>query len=282
MPVEELGSPIHVIEGLKGPRGVAINAMGEVVVTEWDGNCVSVFSSSGEKIRSIGSCNLRDLRFLRNPHGVVVNKNKNEYFVADSNMLRIQKFSEKGVVLAAAFTFQDLGLYKMFSRHPRGIAFNNFNKRVYVSCGDGEILVLTPGLTLLGMFGKNGCGIGQFETPRHIACDSTGNVYIADSGNHRIQVFTPQGEFLRMFGGKGEGRGELCMPFGVAIDSSDRIYVSENKNHRVSVFTSDGKFLTFFGSEGDGLGNFRNPYGLAVDSNDVLYVCDDNNRIQLF
>ena len=35
--------------------GVAINQRGEVVVTECDGHCVSVFSPSGEKLRSFGT-----------------------------------------------------------------------------------------------------------------------------------------------------------------------------------------------------------------------------------
>ncbi len=63
--------------------------------------------------------------------------------------------------------------------------------------------------------------------PKHIAHDSTGNVYVADRSNHCIKVFTDDRKFLRMFGRHGEGTGELDMPYGVAIDSSDRVYVGE-------------------------------------------------------
>ena len=38
------------------PWGVAINQRGEVVVTEWGGHRVSVFSPSGEKLRWFGTC----------------------------------------------------------------------------------------------------------------------------------------------------------------------------------------------------------------------------------
>ena len=44
LPVEKLGNPILTIDKVKGPCGVAVNQRGEVVVTEWDGHCVSVFS----------------------------------------------------------------------------------------------------------------------------------------------------------------------------------------------------------------------------------------------
>ena len=33
-------------------------------------------------------------------------------------------------------------------------------------------------------------GDGQFQSPRGLAVDSSGNVYVADSNNHRIQKFT--------------------------------------------------------------------------------------------
>ena len=53
--VEKLGTPILILGGVRGPRAVAITQKGEVVVTEWDGCCVSVFSPSGGKIRSFGT-----------------------------------------------------------------------------------------------------------------------------------------------------------------------------------------------------------------------------------
>ena len=50
IPVDKLGAPILTIDRLKSPWGVAINQRGEVVVTEGDRHCVSVFSPNGEKI----------------------------------------------------------------------------------------------------------------------------------------------------------------------------------------------------------------------------------------
>ena len=53
-PVKKLGTPIRTFAGIE-PWGVAISQRGEVVVTEWKGHCVSVFSPSGQKIRSFGT-----------------------------------------------------------------------------------------------------------------------------------------------------------------------------------------------------------------------------------
>ena len=54
-PVQNLGTPILTIGGVKGPCGIAINQKGEVVVAEAGGPCVSVFSYSGEKLRSFST-----------------------------------------------------------------------------------------------------------------------------------------------------------------------------------------------------------------------------------
>ena len=53
-PVVELGTPLQTIGGVSKPWGVAVNQRGEVVVTEWDRHCVSVFSPSGEKLAGMG------------------------------------------------------------------------------------------------------------------------------------------------------------------------------------------------------------------------------------
>ncbi len=55
LPIENLGTPILTIGGMEGPWGITFNQRGEVVVAEWNGNCVSIFSSSGEKLRSFGT-----------------------------------------------------------------------------------------------------------------------------------------------------------------------------------------------------------------------------------
>ena len=54
-PVEKLGTPIQTLGGVCGPRVVAINKRGEVVLIEGGGSCVSVCSPSGAKLRSFGT-----------------------------------------------------------------------------------------------------------------------------------------------------------------------------------------------------------------------------------
>ena len=278
-PVEKLGTPILTIGGLDKPRGVAINKMGEVVVTECGRHCVSVFSSLGVKLRSFGTRGSGHGQFDI-PSGVAVDGEWN-ILVADCWNHRIQKFTSEGQFLTSVGT---KGSRPLQFRSPIDIALNASINKVYVlNQGNHHVQVLNSDLTFSCIFGKEGSGKGQFSYPRGIACDITGNVYVADTHNHRIQVFTAEGKFLRMFGRRGQGKGKLYHPSGIAIDTSDLVYVSDNENHRVSVFTTEGQSVLSFGKYGKGLGEFDWPSGLAVDDSGVVYVCDkDNSRVQVF
>ena len=278
--VEKLGSPMLSIDDVKGPWCVAINQSGEVVVTEWHGHCVSVFSPSGEKLWSFGKRGPGQGQF-EYPAGVAVDC-YNNILVVDWHNDRIQKFTSDGQFLAALGTCGNGPL--QFSG-PRGIAVNSSNSKVYVTDqGNHRVQVLNSDLTFSKIFGKKGSEKGQFDWPSDIACDNSGNVYVVDYRNHRIQVFTAEGEFLQMFGRRGGEMGELEYPRGVTVDANDLVYVSAQGNNSVTVFTCGGRFVTSsFGRKGAEEGEFNGPTGMAVDIGGVVYVCDCNNdRVQLF
>ena len=268
LPIMKLDTPILTIGDMEGPRGVAVNQRGELVVSGKKRHCVSVFSPSGVKIRSFGSHGSSHGQF-RSPCGVAVDSEGN-ILVADYNNHRIQKFSVEGQFLAVVGTKGSGPLQFTF---PIDIAISN--NKVYVTDMNHRIQVLHSDLTFSSTFGKRGSGKGQFNCPQGIACDSTGNVYVADSVKSHIQVFTPEGKFLRMFERHG-------YPISIAIHDG-LLYVSEGWNCLVSVFTLEGQFATSFGSKGTGPGQFQWPCGLAVDSSGVVYVCDyQNNNVQAF
>ena len=282
-PVERLDTLILPLDlgWMLKPRGIVINQKGEVVVTEFNGHCVSVFSPNGKKIRSFGTSGSRQGE-LQGPCDLALDGEGN-ILVADFNNHRIQKFTAEGEFLTAAGTSTGKAGHKNLQfNHPNDVVFNTTNNKVYVvDCDNHRIQILNSDLTFSRKFGKEGLGNGQFRYPRGIACDSTGNVYVTDHDNNRIQVFTAEGVFLRMFV---QGWSRLSGPWCITIDTGGVVYVSETGNHRISVFTSEGRFVKSFGGrEGDGPGEFNFPRGLAVDNNGLVYVCDlDNNRIQVF
>ena len=86
------------------------------------------------------------------------------------------------------------------------------------------------------MFGENGNGTGYIASPKGIATDSYGHIYLVDALFHGVQVFDRQGNYLFQFGSQGREPEEFWMPSGIFIDDNDIIYVSDSYNKRVQKF----------------------------------------------
>ena len=278
-PVDKLGTPIKTIDGVKLPWGVVVNKEGEVIVAEGVRKCVSIFSPTGERVRTLDTRGTAHVAMgvLR---GVAVDHEDN-ILVVDCDNKCILKFSPAGQLITAVGSEGDGPLQFLY---PVGVCVNHVNERVYVTDINAHcVQILNSDLTFCNKFGIKGKEEGQFASPYDIACDSIGSVYIVDSDNHRIQIFSPDCRYLRQFGKAGSGNGELSYPDSICIDSDDHVYVGEGGNNRVSVFSREGKFLKSFGSYESGPGQFNGPFGIAVGQSGVVYVSDYwNNRVQLF
>ena len=275
---QSLRKPIRVVRGLNEPRDTATNSKGQIVVVEQKGNCISVLTPEGEKIRTFGTKGSEEGQ-LNYPCGIAVDRDDNIYVVDDNNH-RIQKFTPTGKFIAAV---GNQGSNHLQFEYPVGICFNQRNNNLYVcdQCNH-RIQVLATDLTFVRCFGSKGSGNGQFQNPVYAAFDDANNLYVTDFNNHRVQVFTADGQFLRAFANKANGE-QLKYPLGIAIDSSNTVYVSELDRNCVCVFTSQGEYITSFGTKGAEEGQFSKVYCLRVDQNDSIIVSDINNgRLQIF
>src|SRR5438093_2201466 len=85
----------------------------------------------------------------------------------------------------------------------------------------------------------------HLATPKSMASDSFGNIYIADTYNHRIQKFSSTGKYistLGISGVHGTDNEHFGYPTSVTLDKSGNIYVADFDNNRVQKFTPVGSF----------------------------------------
>lgn len=262
------GSPLLTINELSLPRGVVVNQKGEVFISSSRANCISVFSPSGEKLRSFGTNGSAPGQFAC-PSGLAIDHEGNIY-VADCYNNRIQKLTAEGQCLAT------VGKPLEF-RGPDAIAFNVTNKKLYIT-ENRRVQVLNFDLTFSSTFGTQGSDEGQFIFPRGIACDSDGNVYVTDYANHNVQVFTAEGRFLKIFR-EGDGSHQFNFsPVDIAIDSNNLVYISDYYHHDVTVYTPESVPIMSFGQCRDNFDDrLSGPRGICFDKGGVVYVCDRNN-----
>jgi tetratricopeptide (TPR) repeat protein len=102
------------------------------------------------------------------------------------------------------------------------------NHRVQVFSGDGQYL---------WEIGKAGRGPAEFDSPRGIATDDRGYIYVADTGNGRIQIFDGTGQYVAQVGRLGRGPGEFYSPAALSVDPQQTLYIADTVNHRVQILT---------------------------------------------
>ena len=152
-------------------------------------------------------------------------------------------------------------------KNPGGLAFDLQGRLLVLS--DNQLLRFTPG-PAPGDLGTPEIFVGAgLESPRALALDSAGRVFIADHGaSHQVKVFSAAGQFLHAIGKPGApnaGRYDplhLNHPDGLSVDAQGRLWVTENdyQPKRVSVWTTDGQFVrAFYGPSEYGGGGTLDP-----------------------
>ena len=129
--------------------------------------------------------------------------------------------------------------------------------------------------------GDRGREAGEFMTPKGIALDQKGNIYVTDHHLHRLQMFTNQGEFVQGWGNANPAESQFFFPSDVELDPFGNIYIADEGNYQVQQLNPAGDLLYAWGEEGHEPGQFSgsgNIFGLAIDPQGYVYVSDPTNQ----
>ncbi len=189
---------------------------------------------------------------------------------------------------------------------PLGVAFDKAGN-LYIAESSSVRKVDTSGTittvaggTLTPTPGDGGPAIDAGISPRGVAIDAAGNIFISDYLTQTVRVVNTQGiinRFAGVSGGSGSsGDGGPALSalfgglYGVAVDSAENVYISDFGNRRLREVNAAGIITTAAGGAGSSgaIGDggpptsaFLQPSDVAVDSAGNYYIADYvNNRVR--
>lgn len=260
------------------PRGVAVDASGDIYVVDSWNNRVQKFAPDSTFIMKWGAEGSGEGQFLF-PADAAVDAAGNIY-VTDSGNDRVQKFGPDAAFITAWGTS---GTGPGEFNEPGGIAVGPSGDLYVVDCGNNRVQRFTQDGLFIAEWGGYGTAPGMFDRPVGIAADGAGNIYVTECRNHRVQKFTAAGDVLALWGSVGAGEGEFECPTDVVVDGEGLVYIIDYGNDRLQILGPDGLFIEEIGGPGTGEGQFDRPEGVALGPGGVLYILDSRNeRVQKF
>ena len=267
IPPTHLGKPVKVFNNIKWPYGVALNSIGELVVTEQNGDIVK-FDKEAKKTVLVQHV-VSQLSALGS---VAVDGDDNIYCV-DQRSARILKCDEDGGNVQVHEVKQVKG-----PGH-RGLTVLGEEVMVCECKNRGTVMVYDRELKYVRRI-EHG-DMGEFLD---VSADCHGNLYAVDRTNLCIQVFSNEGVFLKSFDCD-RNKVKLFKEPAIVYVSGQHVFVSDwnYETECVFVFTVAGDYVTSFGRYGSKEGELQTPCCICIDKDDFIFVADcGNGRVQCF
>ncbi|MDE0101013.1 MAG: hypothetical protein OXN89_01410 [Bryobacterales bacterium] len=244
------------------------------------------------------------------PIGTALNTAGTLYF-ADTLNHRVRKIDSDGTITTLAGTGEagfggDGGRSSAALLNlPTDIAVQATGNLYVADQNNGRVRRVDPLGTITtvagtGEWGYSGDGgpatQAHLASPRGLALDVAGNLYVADGYSHAVRridhmgtITTVAGTGERGYSGDGgpATQAHLASPWGLALDVAGNLYVADESNHAVRRIDHTGTITTVAGTGSDGYSGdggpateaqLTGPASVALDASGNLYVADRGNR----
>ena len=289
---------LHKLESL-------IAEFGEVI--EWE---VPEYSQKREPILTAGKWGTGSKELKA--RGLSIDESNKLIYIADCDNKRVQIVSFKGDFI------KRFGQDKL--KAPWGIGITS--EHIYVTdIGLHALFQFNKkSFQLLNRTGTEGQTDGQFNTPRGLCTDYSGEVFVADGGNNRICIISHNLKFISKLG-IGQlhypqdvkltpdcqvvvlDRSPKCVhfysrnghllsscvsrvtmvynPFFLCMDLAGNIIISDYGNDSIKILWKSGHLMHTIGKIGSGIGELWRPYGIGVSKSGVIFVVSDNANFSI-
>ncbi|MBO9541711.1 SBBP repeat-containing protein [bacterium] len=299
--------------------GVAIDSTGNVYIADTDSCRIRKVTKATGVITTLagittssfsGDAGTALTAQLASPQGVAVDSSNNVY-IADTSNHRVRMVNTSGTITTYAGGVYNAN-YVTTSGYagdggaasaaqlssPQGITLDGSGNVYIADSGNHRIRMVTKATGIMttvagdGNAAYTGDGLAatatSLKSPRGIAVDSSGNIYIADTGNHRIRKVTKStGKISTLAGTGGAGysgddgpavSAQLNNPYDVAVDAAGNVFIADTSNSRIRKVTPGGTITTVAGggTSGDGAmaiaASLSSPRAIVLDTAGNLYV----------
>jgi YD repeat-containing protein len=253
------------------PAEPAVDANGNVWVTDNEADTIQKFTDQGKYITAYGSKGTENGQF-QGATGLTVNQSTGNLYVADCGNNRIQELKPKGEFIRA-FGQEQLSC-------PGAVALDSSGNVWVADMDKNRIVEYSSTGTYIAAYGTSGSGNAQFNHPTDLKVLGS-DVYVSDTGNDRVEILNTKGEYVGQIGTEGDGGGQFNKPEGLAFNSASDLFVLDSGNNRIEEFNPEGRFLQSIATHGVGEGQLNAPQGIAVTAAGDIYVADaGNHRIE--
>ena len=177
-PSGEYIQSVYAGELLEKPRGISLNAQGNLIVCDAENECIRFISPDGNILKTVREGG------LRTPFDCVFSEDK--IFVSDLDAHVIKVFDSTGTFL---YEFGGYGTGDGNFIRPTGLAVDKTGHLLVCSTGNHRVQVLTLDGKFVSTFGSHGNKMGQLGRPTNLCVLRSGHIVVCELDNNRLQVF---------------------------------------------------------------------------------------------
>jgi len=234
-------TPIALGSGFSNPSAVAVDAAGNIYMTDQGSNLVQKISASNGSVTTLAPGYTFSI-----PNGVAIDAAGNLY-IADTGHDKLIEIPAGGgtpVSIGSGFI------------SPYGVAVDAAGNLYVANFGNNTVTMIPAGNGIPVSIGSG------YNQPSGVAVDGAGNVYVANYGNNTIEKVPADGSAPTQI-----GTGFLN-PQGLAVDLSGNIIVADRGNNAVKVIPAGSNTTVTIGT------GYDVPSAVVVDGAGNIYVAD--------